>query len=350
MAGKTSGEGVRGIRERGVLPALLWGLVLLSLISGCGGKEQDPEQYPPVATVNGEAISREVFLEKLGRELALFPNTGRPAGQEREDFKKEVLAGLIEERLIIQRARAMRLAVEKAELEAQIAEISKDYNPEEFKALFGEHGFDYQSWRESLRVRLLLDKVIAADVNTRIVVDDAEAEQRYLANPKAYVSGEERLRVQQIVVRERKEAENVLKRLNAGEDFGKIAREVSIGPEGRRDGDLGWTERGVMPGGIDRVIFSLDGGELSRVVESPYGFHIFKILDREKKGERTFADAEVRTRVIADLRKQKEDEAYRRWIEDLSGMAVTEIRLPLPDLPVSPAPRRGGSPEGSEKQ
>ena len=98
------------------------------------------------------------------------------------------------------------------------------------------------------------------------------------------------MRAAQIVVRDRDLVAGILKRLKAGEDFDKVAREVSIGPEAARGGDLGFFERGMMPEAIDRVVFSLPVGKISGVVQSPYGFHIFKVLDRQEGGGRKFAE------------------------------------------------------------
>ena len=120
-----------------------------------------------------------------------------------------------------------------------------------------------------------------------------------------------------------------------------MAREVSIGPEAVRGGDLGFFERGVMPEAIDRMVFSLPVGAVSRVVQSPYGFHIFKILGQEGAGGRKFAD--VKEKVIADLKKQREAGAYKIWIEGLKAKAAIRINRPLPGgpLPVQPETKDG---------
>jgi parvulin-like peptidyl-prolyl isomerase len=68
---------------------------------------------------------------------------------------------------------------------------------------------------------------------------------------------------------------------------------------------------------------------MSEVVKSPHGFHIIKVLGRRESGSRTFAEA--KEKVIADLRKLKEAQAYDRWIEGLKTKAVIQINRPLPD-------------------
>jgi parvulin-like peptidyl-prolyl isomerase len=306
---------------------LLW-IVTFLLLAACGGEKPSQPQQVAVATLNGQSIDLKEFEKALGEETALAKREIPLKKEETESLKEEVLDNLIRERIMIQRARDLSLSIGEPELAARMEEIRKDYNGQ-FDKLFGEGGISLPAWKEALRKRMLLEKLIARDVNAKIQVADEEAERYYNVHRRAYVT-DRRVRVAQIVLPDRDRAEGILKRLKAGEDFGKVAREVSIGPEAMRDGDLGFFERGVMPEAIDRMVFSLPVGKVSRVAQSPYGFHIFKVLGQAAAGGRKFAD--VREKVVSDLRKQKEAEAYKIWIEGLKAKAVIRINRPLPDL------------------
>ncbi len=318
--------------------APVWIPLLILLMTACQDQPPPPPPEPPVATVNEEPIGREEFKNKLAEEAALVKGEVPLKAEQMASLKEEALNQLIEEKFMLQRARELSLTVSDAEIEARIGEIKKDYGNDGFASLFGNGGISYTAWRQALQKRMLLEKVIAQDVNAKIQVTDAEAELYFKANRKAYRS-ERQVHAAQIVVRDRDRAEEILKRLKAGEDFGKVAREVSIGPEAERGGDLGFFERGMMPEAIDRVVFSLPVGKMSGVVKSPYGFHIIVVLDRQDRGGRTFAEA--KEKVSADLRKLKEAEAYERWIEGLKAKAVIRINRPLPE---------GSLPEQSERK
>jgi len=324
---------ITGIRlqRRQMKWALQWIPVLFLLLVACRGQETPPPTALPVATVNGEQIGVREFEKRLEEEAALVKSEVALTPQQLTSLKEEVLNHLIDEKVMLQRARELLLAVNDAETEARIGEIKKDYSTESFDSLFGNGGIDYPAWKNALQKRMLLEKIIAQDVNAKIQVTDKEAELYFNANRKVYVSAR-RVRVAQIVIRDRDRAERILKRLKAGEDFGKVARVDSIGPEAERGGDLGFFERGMMPEAIDRVVFSLPVGKLSKVVRSTYGFHIFKVLEKEETRGRNFA--EVKEWVSADLRKAKEAEEYERWIEGLKAKAVIRIDRPLPDGPV----------------
>ena len=310
----------------GIMSPLSLLIVILSFIAACGSEKPSPPPAPAVATVNGQSIDIEEFEKALREETALAKRETPLKREETESLKEEVLDNLIRERIMVQRARDLSLSIGDAEFAARMEEIRKDYNGQ-FDKLFGEGGISLPEWKETLRKRMLLEKLIALDVNAKIQVADEDAERYYNDHRKTYAT-DRRVRVAQIVLSDRDRAQGILKRLKAGEDFDKVAREVSIGPEATRGGDLGFFERGVMPEAIDRMVFSLPVGKVSRVVQSPYGFHIFKVLGQAEAGGRKFAD--VREKVIADLRKQKEAEAYQIWIEGLKAKAAIRINRPLP--------------------
>jgi len=301
---------------------LLPGLAAVCLAAGIGCSSFKTPSEDAVATVNGIEISVKDFTVKLRNALNLAAS---PAGLQQgnlETLKREALDELIEEKLMLIRAEKLRLKVTDEELKKRVEEIKKDYPGENFAQVFGGEKVDYKIWSEELRKRLLLEKLIDQEVNSKITVTDEEAQEAYQANRGKYYS-EESVHVAQIVVPTKEKADGVLRRLQAGEDFGKIAREVSTGPEAAKGGDLGVFTRGVMPEAFDRVVFSLPEGRTSKVVKSPYGFHVFKVLKRDKG--RWIEFAEVKDKIKLDLMKVKEEKEFRQWLDRLKSEAKIRI-------------------------
>ena len=83
-----------------------------------------------------------------------------------------------------------------------------------------------------------------------------------------------------ILVKTEKEAQAVLDRLNKGEKFSNVAREVSRDPgSGKRGGDLAWFTRGRMVKEFEQAAFALEKGQTSSIVKTQFGYHIIRRLE-----------------------------------------------------------------------
>ena len=89
----------------------------------------------------------------------------------------------------------------------------------------------------------------------------------------------EKVHCAHILVKTEKEAKTVLERLQKGEKFANIAKEVSLCPSGKRGGDLGTFSRGVMVKEFEKASFALKKGELSPLVKTKYGYHVIRRLE-----------------------------------------------------------------------
>jgi len=82
-----------------------------------------------------------------------------------------------------------------------------------------------------------------------------------------------------ILVKTEKEAQTVLQRLQKGEKFANIARELSLCPSGKRGGDLGTFGRGKMVKEFEDAAFALQKGQISPIVKTKFGYHIVRRLE-----------------------------------------------------------------------
>lgn len=124
----------------------------------------------------------------------------------------------------------------------------------------------------------------------------------------------EQVHVQQILLYNRETAENFLLQLNGGANFDELA--LRADPLTR--GDLGWVPRGyLLDPQIEEAVFRLEAGQYSEVIETPVGFHIVKVLERDPNRP-----------LSPDAYLALQERTLKRWLEEQKQFAKIEIFAP----------------------
>ncbi|RME49710.1 MAG: hypothetical protein D6791_00075 [Chloroflexi bacterium] len=240
-----------------------------------GNSETTVETEPPpdvVAEVNGIAIPMADFQRQLADARAYLLSEGLvdPDTEEGQAalraLRDQVLDQLIDQAIITQAAQEMGLTVTDEELEMSIQQIKDDLGSEEaYAQSLAANNLTEEEFRRLQRQQLLSRKVM--DKITAEIPDEAE-----------------QVHARHILVETQEEAESILKQLEDGADFAELAKQFSI-DETTRDngGDLGFFPRGVVLPEFEEVAFSLEPGERSGIVQTPFGFHIIEVLERETR-------------------------------------------------------------------
>lgn len=165
-------------------------------------------------------------------------------------------------------------------------------------------------------VEMSLDR-FAQDVE----VTEEALQELYSQRAGQFASEEER-RARHILVEgdgdaARAKAEEALERIQAGEDFAAVAREVSDDPVSAEEGgDLGYIQRGQLSGGFEDALFSLEVGEMAGPVKSDFGYHLIK-LDEIKAPE--LPDfAEIRDELAREYRERQARQMFENAIQQLA--------------------------------
>ncbi|NIO72218.1 MAG: hypothetical protein GTN71_25130 [Anaerolineae bacterium] len=131
---------------------------------------------------------------------------------------------------------------------------------------------------------------------------------------------EEQVHARHILVETEEEAQTVLARLEAGEDFASLAKELSTDESTREDGgDLGWFPRGVMVPEFEEAAFALQPGETSDIVQTSFGYHIILVEERDpdRELEPSFLERRRASALSEWLEEQRQSEAVERhWSSD----------------------------------
>src|SRR5271157_1007581 len=209
------GGGVRYARPIGRIVLCLLTAVLIFATCSCGGNSTSR----PLATVNGMAISVAEFNNRFARDVNSLLDRSSLTPEDYDRLKEEVLNILIDEKVMLFRAKELSISVSDAELAKKIEDIKESYSLEDgFDKALATRKVDYGQWTEELRKRTILEKLIAAEVNSKVQVKEAEG-KAYRKDHRGTYAQEKRVHVAQIVVREREKAEAIRKRLMRGEDF-----------------------------------------------------------------------------------------------------------------------------------
>jgi parvulin-like peptidyl-prolyl isomerase len=274
-----------------------------------------------VAQVNTDSITVTDFTAELFPLVDGYQTP--PTRQEEVDFKnlkKALLEQLIEKRLILMEAQKMGITVSDDEVEDAFTTIKRSYPQGRFDEVVRDEAARRQ-WKESLRQRLLIEKVINRVSQLTSPIDEHDL-RKYFKKHRSQFALPEQVRARQIVVKDRQEAEGLLRRIKRGESFEELARRHSIGPEADIGGDLGFFGRGDMPEEFDAV-FSLKPGETSDIVHSPYGYHIFQVVAKRGKSEANFD--EVKDQVQKMMVREEEDKIFQRWLKKVKKKARVQV-------------------------
>ena len=295
-----------------------------------------PQQLPAVvARVNGDAISRDEFEDAVH---SLEARNGGPVPADRRDqILRSVLDQLVTYHLLEQEAVAKKVVVSDADLNSHLDQIKKQFPDEAtFQKALAAQGTTEPKLKDSIKSSLMVTEVLQQEIGPKVSITDKDVSDFYAANKASFAEGEA-VRASHILVAVPKgatpqqkaaakaKAEGLLKQIKAGADFAELARKNSDDPgSAAKGGDLGFFEKGQMVPAFENAAFALKPGQVSGVVESPFGYHIIKLTDRrpprtpplsEVSGDiKTFLTSQARqketTKLVAALRQKSKIEIY----------------------------------------
>ena len=320
------------------------GLLALLLLWACSRRGLPVLDPSVVATVNAEAIP----VLEFERELSLayeFPEGGTaPAPDQFLALKQTVLQGLLDRQLLLQDARARGITATPEAVKAAVERLKAEYQDGRFQEALSQGRLSEPEFERQTAAQLTVEKLVDEVVYERVAVTEEEL-QGYLDAHASEFQEPEQVHAAQIVVKDVEDARRLRDELHRGAKFGDLARAHSLSADARLGGDLGWFPKGVMPPEFDKVAFSLQPGQISDVVTSEYGFHLFKVLDRRPARKKDLAQArrEVERRLLRE-KKERAQADYVRGLREHANVRINQAAL----AKVSP-PRPGGAARPTEE-
>jgi len=301
------------------------------------------------AEVNGHPIYRDEVENYYRRRLAGAQQA--MSGEQALSMKLSLLNELIDNELLLERARKLAISVAQAEVDHQIANLSSPYSATDFEKILSDEGLTPATLREQVRQNLLIEKLLQREIAGRVVITSADVEAYYTSHPGQFRVPETRYHLAQILVTPSRDprlhnpkqsdavgsaaAERKVRmleqQLRAGQDFSKLAAEYSEDPTTvSGGGDMGFVPASSIASDPElRVtVNAMRVGQLSGIVRDDKGdFHILKLLGREEAGQRPLSDPAVQKTIRDTLTTEREQVLKAAYLEDLRNHSKVNDEL-----------------------
>ncbi len=317
------------------LIAIVLMMVLLVSAVGCSQQDSKGDAQETTRAIVGAAPSNDIVAKIDDKNIDLATYAGaykmlelsyaKQYGEEvmdrdingrklRDIIKRELLSSLVDEVLVIDKLKADGFAVEDAAVDENYKQFVEFVGIDEAKmAELAEQGIDEAFIKNRIRMQMYL-----VEFNQRInqsIVDTIDLDAPEIAAEIVKVEA------QHILVETLDEANGVIKRLNAGEAFEDLAKELSKDPgSGANGGSVGEFARGVMVKPFEEAAFGMEVGDVSEPVETQFGFHVIKL--NKKISIADLKDAEDGAAQLEQIKNQKAEAKFAEEIEK----AISELR------------------------
>src|ERR1700758_1763094 len=304
--------------------AILLPLAGALLLSPAGCKH-DVEHGPDVwATVNGQEIKRDE-VEKYYR-TRINPEGQEPSQEEALSLKLNVLDELINNEILLERAKKLNLEASDGEVEDKFTEFKSPYTEDEFQRQLKERGVTVEDLKNTVRRELSIQKLINREVVSKVTISDQDIADFYNANRPQFNVAEPQYRIARIVVTPRKEPQirnrknddatneaeaqrkvkMLMDRLNSGADFAQLAMDYSEDMNSAATGgDLGYVPESALNQSDPRLkpmVVGMKPGQVSPGLSLKDKYVILKMVTRESPGQRVISDPQVQQTIRDTLR------------------------------------------------
>ncbi|MBI1861586.1 MAG: peptidyl-prolyl cis-trans isomerase [Deltaproteobacteria bacterium] len=284
-------------------------LATLCLLSACQVTKHDPK-LRILARVNGTPITLSEFQLNFAQVLSDQDSIAPSNPKSLDQFKARALNESVMMALVRQEANRRFIKVAKEEVDSRVNNWKDGYPPGGFEEMLRRQRTTEEYLKKRIENQLWVEKVSAEMSGSEILVSDEEMKRYYQQHPNEFFR-QERLHALQIVVPTVEEATKLRQEIISGvTTFESAARQYSLSPDASKGGDVGFFSRKEKIEAFDEA-FSVPVGAISRPVQSRFGVHLFKVLERQPKRALTFQEAKPELGKL--LRRSKEAKVYKEW-------------------------------------
>ena len=300
------------------LALLLCALVVVAL-AGCGGDEEVPDDA--VAVVDGTQIDRSDYEALISQAKKSYKNQKRefPAAgsQEFQTLRNQAVQFLVQREQFEQEAKDMDVEVTDKQIDARLEQILKQYfggDKKKYEKQLKDQGLTEAQVRNDIRAQIVSEKIFA-QVTKDVKVSDEDISDYYAKNKKQYSQPESR-DVRNILVKTKKQADDLHAQLENGADFAALAKKYSEDTGSKANGGKLTVSAGQTVAAFDKAAFQLKKNAISEPVKTEFGYHIIQPLSDVKPAKVTPLK-DVKESIRQQLQQTKKNEAMTKWVDEL---------------------------------
>jgi len=288
-----------------------------------------------VAKVNGISITRVELDRAMKVMLAQTGNPPTLPADQKKAAETAVLNQLVDAELLYQAGKKLEVKDIEKQVATQISSAKAKFpSPAQFEKSLQANGITENDLKEYARKELYINNLIETQIASKVIVSEADVKKFYDENPDKFKLPES-VRASHILIgadaksteadkkKAKEKAETVLKKIKGGEDFATAAKDNSTCPSSKQGGDLGFFTKGQMVPAFENVAFALKPGEISDVVETQFGYHIIKVV--EKQPAKTVTYDEAKQKIQEFLKGQKIRKDISEYVQKLRKDGKVEI-------------------------
>jgi len=288
----------------------------------------DPDQNATLVSTSSFEVSTGAVIQRL------YFNYG-PRVEQLKQMQESQVRSIIrrtaeqlgEQRLLVNAARDSGIRIDTTQIDSVLQlQYQRVGSKENFLKNLEQNNIALQDVRNELRDELMIQEYLDRELGDRVTVTEEEIEAAYQEDKTTTVrhilfstQGES----ESAKAATKDTAQQVLEMVHAGEDFADLARKYTDDPGSRENGGLYEDiEHGQMVKPFEDVAFSLPEDSISGLVETQFGYHIIKVLDRESETQPLDS---VRTDISDRLEQQKKRDLFEKHLEQLKEEAEYEL-------------------------
>jgi parvulin-like peptidyl-prolyl isomerase len=294
-----------------------------------------------VAVVNDAIVLASELESRMLPVRGEVAQIADPKERERRLSKltSQALDEMVNEELMVQAAEAAKIEVESSEIQAAMDEIKTNNNLDDagLAQVLAAQGLTMSGYRQELRRQILRLRAVNQLVAPKVQITEEDLQARYnqLKRRSEAVNAVSLSHMlfklpehptEQQLAEAKAKAAKAIERINAKEDFAKIAAEMSEDDSTKTTGGaLGWFQRGSINPDWEPIVFSMEKGDVRGPVTGPQGLHVFQVTEVKQAELKPYAD--MKEQLSRELRRREMDKQTATWIEELRKKAYIDIKL-----------------------